>query len=199
MTGPSTDAWDDLLDRVDAAFTAAASSEQLVDASTATIPTPVGELLLVAAGDSLVRIAFDVEDHDLVLADLAPRLGARILRVEHPVLELARTQLDSYFAGELATFDLPLDLQLAKGPFRRHVLECLTSITAGETRTYAELAALAGRPTAVRAAGSGCATNPIPIVVPCHRILRSGGDLGGYLGGPSRKRWLLDHERSMVA
>ncbi len=181
------------------AFTAAAVAEDLVDVAVAIVPTPVGALLVAAVDDAVVRLAFDVEDHDAVLLQLASTIGARVLQVETPVLATARAQLDEYFSGERAAFDLPLDLRLARGPFRREVLALLPTIPVGTTRTYAELAAIAGRPTAVRAVGSGCATNPLPIVVPCHRVLRTGGHLGGYLGGIARKQWLLDHEQRLAS
>lgn len=192
-------AWDELLDAADDRFTDAARREGIVDAATITLDTPVGRLMVVAAGDVIVRVAFDVEDHDLVLAELAGSIGARIVAVETPVLATARTQLEGYFAGDRTTFDLPIDLRLAKGPFRREVLGHLLKIPVGHTRTYAELAVIAGRPRAIRAVGSGCASNPVPVLVPCHRVLRTGGELGGYLGGVQRKRWLLEHEQRLTA
>lgn len=181
------------------AFAAAAIAEGLVEVAVVTVPTPVGALLVAAVDDAIVRVAFDVEDHDEVLGQLAEAIGDRVVEVETPVLAAARAQLDEYFAGERSTFDLPLDLRLARGPFRREVLALLPTIPVGTTRTYAELAVTAGRPKAVRAVGSGCATNPLPIVVPCHRVLRTGGELGGYLGGVECKRWLLEHERALAS
>jgi methylated-DNA-[protein]-cysteine S-methyltransferase len=195
----TTTSWEAALDAADRDLAAGALAEGLVDLATATVESPVGPLLVVATADAIVRIAFDVEDHDLVLADLAEAVSPRIVPVDAPLLDEARAQLDAYFAGERATFDLPLDLRLAKGPFRREVLDHLRAIPAGQTRTYAELAAIAGRPRAVRAVGSGCASNPIPVVIPCHRVLRTGGELGGYLGGTPRKRWLLDHEQRIAS
>jgi methylated-DNA-[protein]-cysteine S-methyltransferase len=198
--GPAAAAptWASLLEGADAAFVHAAGAAGLVEVATTTVESPVGPLQLAALDGALVRVAFDVEDHDIVLADLAVRLAPRIVPIEVPVLAQARSQLDAYFAGERGTFDLPLDAVLARGPFRRQVLDHLREIPVGQTRTYAEVAALAGRPSAVRAVGSGCATNPLPVVIACHRVLRSGGDLGGYLGGGSRKRWLLEHERLLA-
>jgi methylated-DNA-[protein]-cysteine S-methyltransferase len=191
--------FDALCERAVHAFTTAALAEGLVQVAVATVPTPVGALLVAAVDDAIVRVAFDVEDHAEVLVQLAEAIGDRVVEVETPVLAAARTQLDEYFRGDRSTFDLPLDLRLARGPFRREVLALLPTIPAGSTRTYAELAVLAGRPKAVRAVGSGCATNPVPIVVPCHRVLRTGGQLGGYLGGVERKQWLLDHERALAS
>ncbi len=190
--------FDDLCERAVDAFTAAAIAEGLVDVAVTTVPTPVGALLVAAVDDAIVRVAFDIEDHADVLVQLADTIGARVVEVVTPVLAAARDQLGAYFTGERTTFDLPLDLRLARGPFRREVLALLSTIPLGTTRTYAELAAIAGRPKAVRAVGSGCATNPVPIVVPCHRVLRTGGELGGYLGGVARKQWLLDHERALA-
>lgn len=192
--------FDTLLDRATDLFLAAAHGTGLVDVATATLDTPVGSLLLAATDAGIVRVAFDVEDHDLVLAELAEAISPRVLpAAPGGLLDDARAQLDQYFAGARDHFDLPLDLRLARGPFRREVLGLLETIPLGQTRTYAELAAAAGRPNAVRAVGSGCANNPLPVVVPCHRVLRTGGQLGGYLGGTQRKQWLLDHEREMSA
>lgn len=195
----SQDEFDALLERVDERFAAAARAEGLVDVAVTTIETPVGSLLVAATDEGIVRVAFDIEDHDIVLAQLADAISPRV--VEHakdPALAAARSQLDEYFAGTRGTFDLPLDLRLTKGPFRREVLGLLQHIPVGETRTYAQLAIESGRPNAVRAVGSGCATNPVPVLVPCHRVLRTGGELGGYLGGVMRKRWLLDHELQLA-
>jgi methylated-DNA-[protein]-cysteine S-methyltransferase len=196
MTMPGFDA---LLERADAAFAAAAQAEGLVDVSVAVVDTPVGALLVAATDEGIVRVGFDVEDHDLVLAQLADSISPRVVEGDSPTLVLAREQLGEYFDGVRSSFDLPLDLRLTKGPFRREVLGLLTHIPVGETRTYAQLAIESGRPNAVRAVGSGCATNPVPVIVPCHRVLRTGGELGGYLGGTARKRWLLDHEQRMSA
>jgi len=195
----TTAEFDVMLDRASRAFEDRAVEEGLVDVTVATIATPIGDLLVAVADSAIVRVAFDVEDHLLVLEQLADTISPRVLESHtDPVLEAARTQLGEYFAGERASFDLPLDLRLARGPFRREVLDLLRDIPAGETRTYAQLAATAGRPNAVRAVGSGCATNPVPVVIPCHRVLRTGGHLGGYLGGVERKQWLLDHEQRLA-
>ena len=191
--------FDAACERAVAAFAAVAVADGLVDVAVTTVPTPVGALLVAAVDDAIVRVAFDVEDHAEVLVQLAGAIGSRVLEVETPVLAMARRQLDEYFGGARTVFELPLDLRLARGPVRREVLALLETIPVGSTRTYAELAELAGRPTAVRAVGSGCATNPVPIVVPCHRVLRTGGELGGYLGGVARKQWLLEHERLLAS
>lgn len=191
--------FDDLGDRAVDAFIAAAIDERLVEVAVTMVRTPVGALLVAAVDDAIVRVAFDVEDHAAVLVQLADTIGPRVLEVETPVLAAARAQLAEYFSGARTGFDLPLDLRLTQGPFRREVLALLPAIPVGTTCTYTELAAIAGRPTAMRAVGAGCATNPLPVVIPCHRVLRTGGELGGYLGGVERKQWLLRHEGSLAS
>jgi methylated-DNA-[protein]-cysteine S-methyltransferase len=191
--------FDALLARADDRFATAARAEGLLDVAVTTFETPVGVLLIAATDAGIVRVGFDVEDHVVVLEQLADAISSRVVEdATNEVLGAARTQLDEYFRGERTSFDLPLDLSLTKGPFRREVLGLLQRIPVGETRTYAQLAVEAGRPNAVRAVGSGCATNPVPVIVPCHRVLRTGGELGGYLGGVTRKRWLLDHELQLA-
>lgn len=193
-----TTTFDTLLARASDAFSAAALADGLVDVGVTTLDTPVGALLVAATDAGIVRVAFDVEDHDTVLAQLAESISPRVVRVPPAgVLAEARSQIDAYFAGDLDHFDLPLDLCLVRGEYRREVLAQLRTIPFGQTRTYAQLAIQSGRPNAVRAVGSGCARNPLPVVVPCHRVLRTGGALGGYLGGLDRKQWLLEHERRM--
>ena len=135
------------------------------------------------------RVAFEGEHHDAVLAHLATAISPRVLRAPRRLDEVAR-QLDEYFAGRRRRFELPIDLQLAHG-FRRTVLARLSEIGYGSTASYATVAAAAGSPAAVRAVGSACATNPVPVVVPCHRVVRSDGSIGGYRGGPDAKRALL--------
>ncbi len=156
------------------------------------VDSPVGRLLLAATEVGLTRLAFESEDHDAVLDALATRIGSRILRDDKRFDVLAR-ELDDYFGGRRHSFDIPVDLRLAHG-FRLDVLRHLRDIPYGHTESYAQVAASAGNPRAVRAVGSACATNPLPIVVPCHRVVRSDGGLGGYLGGTAAKRLLLDVE-----
>jgi len=151
----------------------------------------------VACERGLTRIAFASQDHDRVLAELAAQVSPRILRAPGR-LERAARELDEYFTGTRRSFDLPLDLA-ATGEFRRTVQQLLPTIGYGRTVSYTELATLAGRPSAVRAAASACATNPLPVVVPCHRVLRTDGSLGGYLGGLAAKRALLDLEARVAA
>jgi methylated-DNA-[protein]-cysteine S-methyltransferase len=139
-------------------------------------------------------VAFALEGHDAVLAKLAASISPRILRGPQR-LDRAAAQLDEYFAGRRHSFELPIDLQLAHG-FRRNVLVHLRDIAYGTTASYASIAAAAGSPAAVRAVGTACATNPLPIVVPCHRVVRSDGSIGQYLGGTDTKRALLAMESS---
>lgn len=169
-----------------------ATATRALDLAYRTLDSPLGPLLVAATEVGLVRLAYAVEGHDTVLEALATGIGARILRDDKPFDALAR-QLDAYFAGRLHDLDVPVDLRLRHG-FRLEVLRHLRAIPWGHTETYAEVAAAAGSPRAVRAVGSACATNPVPIVVPCHRVLRSDGSLGGYLGGAEAKRRLLELE-----
>lgn len=166
-----------------------AAVEGLLDVSYRTLDTPLGRLLLAATPVGLVRVAFEVEGHDAVLAELARRVGPRVLRGAGP-LDTAARAIEGYLAGSLRAFDLPLDLRLATG-FRREAIGHLTDIGYGHTASYGALAALAGRPTAVRAAASACATNPLPLVLPCHRVVRADGSLGGYLAGTPVKAQLI--------
>jgi methylated-DNA-[protein]-cysteine S-methyltransferase len=181
------------LDRLHDRLVAAAARDGSLDVAYRTVDSPLGPLLLAATDSGLVRLAYAVEDHDRVLETLATRISPRVLRAPARLDEAAR-QLDDYFAGRRQDFDLPVDLRLSAG-FRRVVLDQLRTIGYGTTRTYTAVAAATGRPRAVRAVGSACATNPVPVVVPCHRVLRSDGALGGYIGGLPAKRTLLDLER----
>ncbi|WP_240629948.1 methylated-DNA--[protein]-cysteine S-methyltransferase [Specibacter cremeus] len=154
-----------------------------------TLDTPIGPLLLAATAKGLVRVAFECEDFDTVLDTLATRLGAPAVHTPDR-LDAAARQVAEYFAGTRAAFELPLDFALSTG-FRQAVQQHLTLIPYGRTRTYTDVAAGVGHPRAMRAVGSACATNPLPVVVPCHRVLRTDGSLGGYLGGLDAKAALL--------
>jgi methylated-DNA-[protein]-cysteine S-methyltransferase len=178
--------------RLHARLVEQAEHEGLLDVSYRTHDSPIGPLLLAATPAGLVRVAFSGEDHDAVLGALAATLSPRILRAPDRLDDAAR-QLDEYFARRRRRFELPLDLQLAHG-FRRTVLTHLRSIPYGETESYAAVAAAAGKPAAVRAVGTACARNPVPVVVPCHRVVRSDGTLGQYAGGPELKARLLEME-----
>jgi methylated-DNA-[protein]-cysteine S-methyltransferase len=173
-------------------FVALAEAEGLLDVAYRTIETPVGSLLLAATELGLVRVAYASEDHDTVLQSLADQISPRILR-STARLEATARELDEYFARRRHTFDIALDWRLSRG-FRSSVLRALPTIGYGHTASYASVAELAGNPKAVRAVGSACASNPLPVVVPCHRVVRSDGTMGGYLGGVENKRILLDLE-----
>ncbi|HEV8650790.1 MAG TPA: methylated-DNA--[protein]-cysteine S-methyltransferase [Actinomycetes bacterium] len=166
-----------------------ADAQGILDVAYRTLDTPVGTLLLAATEKGLVRVAYETEGHDKVLATLAARISPRILNAPKR-LDAAAREIDEYFAGLRHGFDLPLDFSLSKG-FRRMVLNHLPDIAYGHTASYAAVAAAAGHPKAVRAVGTACATNPLPVVVPCHRVVRSDGSFGGYLGGPAAKQTLL--------
>ncbi|WP_377268600.1 methylated-DNA--[protein]-cysteine S-methyltransferase [Peterkaempfera sp. SMS 1(5)a] len=183
---------DDALARLHTRLAAEAEREGLLDVAYRTLETPVGELLLASTVQGLVRVAFPGQDHTAALEQLAERVSPRVLHAPPRLDEVAR-QLDEYFAGRRTRFELPLDFRLSKG-FRRSVLAHLTEIGYGRTESYAEVATAAGSPRAVRAVGTACATNPLPIVVPCHRVVRTDGSAGGYAGGPQAKLTLLTLE-----
>lgn len=183
---------DEALARLHARLTSAAQAQDLLDVAYTVMPSPVGELLLAATPAGLVRVGFGIEGHDAVLAQLALRVSPRILEAPGRLAEPVR-QLEEYFAGKRKVFNLALDFRLATG-FRRTVVEHLPDIGYGSTASYAALAALAGNPGAVRAAGTACARNPLPVVVPCHRVVRSDGKIGNYLGGTEAKAALLAME-----
>jgi methylated-DNA-[protein]-cysteine S-methyltransferase len=170
----------------------AAQRDGLLDVAYRTIDTPVGDLLLAATEQGLVRVAYARQGHDKVLESLAALISPRVLRAPDRLDEVAR-QFEQYFAGQRRAFDLPLDWRLSRG-FRRDVLAHLPDIAYGHTASYAEVAAAAGSPRAVRAVGTACASNPLPVVVPCHRVVRSDGTAGGYVGGLEAKTTLLTLE-----
>ncbi|MFF5138653.1 methylated-DNA--[protein]-cysteine S-methyltransferase [Streptomyces sp. NPDC013157] len=182
----------DTLSRLHRRLEQAAERADLVDVAYTTIDSPVGELLLAATPKGLVRVAYAGEGHDRVLEALGQKLSPRILRAPKR-LDGAAREIDEYFAGRRRVFDLPLDLSLSRG-FRRLVQTHLPEIGYGQTRSYRDMAELVGNPKAVRAVGTACATNPLPIVVPCHRVLRTDGTLGGYVGGLEAKTTLLNLE-----
>lgn len=169
-----------------------AEDRDLVDVAYRIVDSPVGELLLATSRKGLVRVAFKIENHDEALEDLATRVSPRILEVPRRLDPVAR-QLDEFLAGKRHHFDLVLDMSLARG-FRLTVLHQLQKIAYGQTASYAAIAAAAGSPSAMRAVGTACATNPLPLVIPCHRVVRSDGTTGQYGGGPETKRALLAME-----
>lgn len=189
----SSDTEGGALDALRARLAARAADAELLDVAYRTVDSPVGPLLLAATPAGLVRVAYAREDFDAVLATLARRISPRVLRAA-PRLDPAARELEEYFAHRRRSFDLPLDLQLSAG-FRRRVLEELPRVGYGQTASYAYLAAELGSARAVRAVGTACATNPLPLVVPCHRVVRSNGTTGEYIGGADVKRVLLELEQ----
>jgi methylated-DNA-[protein]-cysteine S-methyltransferase len=194
LAGPA-DLHDAAVDRLRDRLAGQAQAHDLLDVAYRTLDSPVGPLLLAATPLGLVRVAYAREDHDTVLTSLADQVSPRVLHAPAR-LEAAARQLGDYFDHRLDRFDLVLDLRLARG-FRRTVLEHLPLVGYGRTVSYAELAAEVGNPRAVRAVGSACATNPLPLVIPCHRVVRTDGTPGGYIGGLDAKRLLLDLERGV--
>jgi methylated-DNA-[protein]-cysteine S-methyltransferase len=182
------------LARLQARLADRADDDGLLDVAYRTMDSPIGSLLLAATPAGLVRVAFECENHDDVLVELSNTVSPRILRTSRRVDDVAR-QLDEYFTGGRRRFDIPVDFQLSKG-FRRAVLTHLLDIPYGVRESYTVVAEAAGNRKAVRAAGSACATNPIPLVVPCHRVVRTDGTYGQYRGGPEAKHMLLTMELS---
>ncbi len=169
-----------------------ANDEGLLDVAYTMSDSPFGPLLLAATPRGLVKLSLPGHDPEDALEDLSARISPRVL--EAPArLDEARRELDLYFEGKLTEFDLPLDWQLSRD-FRRRALRAIDRIPYGKTRSYTEIARSAGNERAVRAAGTACGANPIPIVVPCHRVLRTSGALGGYGGGLPMKEALLKLE-----
>jgi methylated-DNA-[protein]-cysteine S-methyltransferase len=178
---------------------AAAVREGLADAVFTRLRTPVGRLFVVQGPEGVVRVGFEEEPEDHLLAEVAARLGPRIVMSDR---ELAPTRdtLDAYFAGEGDPGALPVDLSLVAAPFRHAVLETLHgSVPHGQVVTYGALASAAGNARAYRAAATACARNPVPILVPCHRVVPGSGGIGAYGGGPERKRALLELEGALAA
>jgi methylated-DNA-[protein]-cysteine S-methyltransferase len=183
--------------RFAAALGRRASAARLLDVAYASIDSPLGELTVFVTPRGLLRVAYDSEGGEAVLAEVAERVSPRILRAPARTDE-ARRQLDGYFASNRRRFDLPIDWSLVHG-FARGVLRATAELPFGQTSTYGRMARAAGSPRAARAAGNALGSNPIPIVVPCHRVLHADGTLGGYSGGLDRKRILLALEGSLPA
>ena len=180
------------LDRLAAEFSARADGAGLIDVAYSTVDSPLGPLLAASTDRGLVQLSYPRQDTDEMLERLARKISPRVFEAPARFDELRR-ELDEYFERRRREFELPLDWRLTRG-FVCTVLKQTNRIPYGETRSYAEMAELAGSPRAFRAAGSALGANPIPIVVPCHRVLRSGGGLGGYGGGLDVKRRLLQIE-----
>ncbi len=180
-------------DRAAARAATAARALGLVDVAYSFEPSPVGDLLVATTPRGLIRIAYEGHDSaDAALEELARRVSPRVLEAP-AALDEVRRELDEYFAGKRSTFDVPVDWRLHDG-FSRRVLRATARIPFGKVLTYGEVAAKAGSPRGHRAAGNALGSNRIPIVVPCHRVVRSGGKLGGYTGGIERKEYLLELE-----
>lgn len=180
--------------RLRAELAARSLSDGSLDVAFRTVDSPVGRLLLAATERGLVRVAYEREGFDTVLGALAARVSPRVLEAPQRLDAVAR-ELDEYFAGDRVSFDVPLDHAMSSG-FRELVQRYLPSIGYGRTQSYREVAEQVGNPRAVRAVGTACATNPLPVVVPCHRVVRTDGGLGGYIGGLDAKTTLLDLERT---
>jgi methylated-DNA-[protein]-cysteine S-methyltransferase len=176
------------------AVASAAVREGLADAIFTRLSTPLGRLLVVQGPRGVVRVAFEEEPEDAVLAGVAGRLGPRVIGSDRE-LAATRDAISAYFEGDDDTLGVPVDLELVAAPFRRQVLETLhREVHRGDVVTYGKLAERSGNPKAFRAAATACARNPVPIVVPCHRVLPSSGGIGNYGGGVARKLKLLQLE-----
>jgi methylated-DNA-[protein]-cysteine S-methyltransferase len=173
-----------------------AAEEGLMDVAYATVDTPVGQVIVAATERGLVRVALPGQAVEDVLTRLAKEISPRVIAYPRR-LDEARRELDQYFAGKRQRFEVPLDWRLSHPGFYRRVLRATAKVPFGEVITYTDAAKRAGSPRAFRAAGSALGSNPIPIVVPCHRVVRSGGDLGNYGGGPEMKRFLLELEHAL--
>ena len=180
---------------IDERFRAAAAAENLLDAAYDVVDSPVGPLLVAASDRGVCQISFDPEP-DAEVERLAALVGVRVLRSPRR-LDPVRRELDEYFDGERTAFELPIDLALA-GSFQRAVLQELARVPYGRTTTYGALAAKVGKPRAARAVGGAMNRNPIPIVLPCHRVVGASGTLVGYGGGLERKRTLLALEGALA-
>jgi methylated-DNA-[protein]-cysteine S-methyltransferase len=173
-------------------LTGAFAAAALIDVAYAIEPTPVGRLLLAATPRGLVRVAYlDAEaTEEDAIAQLALRISPRVLAAPKQ-LDGTRRELEEFFAGRRRAFETPVDWRLTHPGFARRVLHATSRIPFGETASYKQVASAAGSPNGYRAAGNALGSNPLPIVVPCHRVLHAGGGIGGYTGGLERKRILL--------
>ena len=176
-------------------FREAATDAALVDVALATMPSPIGELLVAVTPRGLAAVAFEDDRRDELVERIARELSPRILSSARPT-DAARRELEQYFRGERERFDLRLDRRLMH-PFAKDVLGATARVPFGQVATYGQIAARIGHPSAARAVGAALGSNPIPIVVPCHRVIGAGGKLTGYAGGLSRKEYLLRLEGSL--
>jgi methylated-DNA-[protein]-cysteine S-methyltransferase len=182
------------LEEARATLVVRAEEDGTLDVAYRVVDSPIGALLVAASTAGVVRVAFEVEDHERVLDELADSVSPRVLHAPARTDDVAR-QLERYFAGELQHFDVAVDLQLVGG-FRRRVVEHLAGIPYGRTASYGAVAAGLGNAGASRAVGSACSHNPVPVLLPCHRVVRSDGSIGQYLGGTDAKVALLELESS---
>ena len=181
--------------RLEGALAQRARKAALLDVAYAEIDSPIGELIVFVTPRGLLRVKYADEPIEGVLAEVAARVSPRILRAPARTDE-ARHELEAYFGLRRRTFNLPIDWSLVHG-FAGRILRKTAGIPFGDVRSYGQLAAQAGSPRAARAVGNALGSNPIPIVVPCHRVLHADGGLGGYSGGLDRKRYLLALEGSL--
>lgn len=177
-------------ERASAGLGERADHEGLAEVGYASLETPLGTAIVASTRRGLVRVGLPGERPERLLEEIAAELSPRILELPGR-LERARRELDEYFEGRRERFDLRLDWRLAAPGFARRVLDQTARLPYGVTASYGEIAARAGSPRAYRAAGSALGQNPLPIVVPCHRVLLAGGRVGNYGGGPAMKEWLL--------
>jgi methylated-DNA-[protein]-cysteine S-methyltransferase len=186
------------LDRAVQGVLARAERDGLIDVAYAHVDSPFGDLIVARTGKGVVEVALPThrgsrQREDEVLGQLATLVSPRVL--ESPSrLDQERRQLDEYFEGKRERFDVPVDWALTPKGFRNRALHAVARIPYGKTKTYAEIAKAAGNARAFRAAGTACGHNPVPLIVPCHRVVQSGGGIGNYGGGPEMKRALLDLE-----
>jgi methylated-DNA-[protein]-cysteine S-methyltransferase len=178
-----------------AALAERAEREGLLDVAYAHVDSPFGPLTVAATPRGLVRVAYPEHSVDDVLVRLSQEVSPRILEAPERI-DRVRAELEGYFEGRVRRFETPIDWSVTRGFFAK-VLKATARIGYGRVRTYAEVAAAAGSAKAVRAAGNGLGSNPMPVVVPCHRVVRTGGGLGGYTGGLYRKEYLLSLEGSL--
>jgi methylated-DNA-[protein]-cysteine S-methyltransferase len=175
--------------RVSAELARRADAEGLLDVAWATLDTPLGPIAVFVTPRGVVRVAYERENFGAVADDVAERVSPRVLMAPQRT-DAVRAELDAYFTKGRRAFDVPIDWTLVRG-FNQGVLRATAAIPYGEVASYGDVAAVAGSPRAARAAGNALAGNPIPIVVPCHRVIHADGGLGGYTGGLDRKRFLL--------
>jgi methylated-DNA-[protein]-cysteine S-methyltransferase len=189
------------LDRAVQGVIARAERDGLIDVAYATVDSPYGELLVARTDRGVVRLALPTHrgnqrSRDEILEELATVVSPRVLETPKR-LDEERRQLEDYFEGRRQEFDVPVDWSLTSPGFRSRALHAVARIPYGKTRSYAEVAKSAGNPRAFRAAGTACGSNPVPLIVPCHRVVQSGGGIGNYGGGPEMKRGLLGLEGAL--